>query len=129
MNFIVKLRIYPMDVMFSFGETNEELEKKFKGFNVKTSNYFDSPFDYARCTQFTNGQVVVRLRDFPDSPKGKGALAHEILHAVCYVMSYIGGKLSSNSEESYCYLMGYLTEQAEKEIDKYLKTKNEYKKG
>ena len=40
MNFIIPLVIYPFDVMFSLGETDERLTKQFKKYNIELDSTF-----------------------------------------------------------------------------------------
>lgn len=111
LNFIVTNEVYPFDVMFSFGETDKQLKKKLSKFDVKIGNLFQHELRLGLTSQFKdNGQVLVRLRHYPKTPKHFGTLGHEISHATNYVMSYIGNKLSEDSEESYAYFTGFLTQ-------------------
>lgn len=117
LNFIVENEVYPFDVMFSFGETDEQLKKRLTKFNVNTSNLFEHKLRLGLCSQFKeSGQVLVRLRDYPTTPKHFGTLAHEISHATNYVMSYIGNKPSDDSEESYAYFTGFLTQKVHEKL-------------
>lgn len=111
MNFIIPLKIYPFDIMFSFAETDEQLKKTFKKYKIEESNYFEHEFRAGRCSQFVTGQVVIRLRRIPTTNIDYGCLQHEIYHAVNYIMSFIGVKYSEDSEECFAYLIGYITEQ------------------
>jgi hypothetical protein len=56
--------------------------------------------------------LVVRLASFDGSPKAMALLAHELLHAVVYVMGAIGIKLSEDSEEAFTYALQDITAQA-----------------
>lgn len=110
-NFIIPLVVYPFDIMFSFNETDEQLRKSFKKYKIEESNYFEHSRKPGRCSQFVTGQVVVRLQMMPKTSREYGCLQHEIYHAVNYIMSFIGNKYSEDSEESFAYLIGYITEQ------------------
>lgn len=46
-------------------------------------------------------------------------IAHECLHATCYILDYVGIKLTEESEEAYTYLVGYLIDEVYKLIDRY----------
>lgn len=46
----------------------------------------------------------------------QGTISHECLHAVCYIMDYIGMPLGEQSEEAYTYLLGHLVEEVNKLI-------------
>ncbi len=116
MNFIIPLVIYPFDVMFSLGETDEQLKKQFKKYNIEESNYFEYELQKGRCSQFKTGQVIVRLKHKPKTINDLACLQHEIYHAVNYILSFIGIKYSDDSEEAYAYLITYLTEQCYKKL-------------
>lgn len=109
LNHIVSNEVFPFDVMFSFGQTNEELEKTFKGFAVNTGNYFTHQLKKGMCTQFSNGQIIVRMPNYPRTPADYGTLQHEIYHAAHYMRSHMGDTFTPESEESYAYLVGFLT--------------------
>lgn len=111
LNCIIPLVIYPFDIMFSFNQTDDELRKEFKKYMIDESNYFEHPFVKGRCSQFPTGQIIIRLRDYPETNRHYGFLQHEIYHAVNYLMSFIGTKYSDDSEECYAYLIAYITEQ------------------
>lgn len=39
-----------------------------------------------------------------------GIVAHETLHAVAYIMRYIGSRFSKSSEENYAYLLQHIVD-------------------
>lgn len=43
-------------------------------------------------------------------------IAHELFHAVSFVMSTIGMPLGEDSEEAYAYLLGYVTQEFYKQL-------------
>ena len=48
-----------------------------------------------------------------------GIVSHEALHATNYIMDFVGMKLSSDSEESYTYLLQYIVEEVMNLVEKY----------
>ena len=110
LNFIVKNEIYPFDVMFSFGESDINLKKRFKKFGVSEGSLFEHSLKLGQCTQFKNGQVLVRMPNIPKTPKDYNTLQHEIFHATTNIMNHIGSKLDEESEEPWAYFIGFLTQ-------------------
>lgn len=116
-NFIVPLVVYPFDIMFSLGETDEQLRKVFAKHGIQERNYFEHELKVGRCSIFPDGSQVVRLRDYPSTNAQYGYLQHEIFHAVANLMEKIGVRLLNDySDEAYAYLIAYLT----KEVYKHL---------
>jgi len=117
-NFIVPLVIYPFDVMFSVGESDNKLRKTLKKRLVKEA--FESAYsdDFllgfnpdsieAGQTLFINGhrQTIIRLGENPSH----GVVGHEIFHAVSMILKYLKMPLCSENDEAYAYLIGYLTD-------------------
>ncbi|HQV54299.1 MAG TPA: hypothetical protein PLX17_02240 [Chitinophagaceae bacterium] len=121
LNFIIPLVIYPFDVMVSFGETNEEIDKHFKKYNLSADDIsmatITSKTVQGRTVMFSTNQTLIRLVKFTGTPKDYGNLQHEIFHAVTFVMDRIGMKLVvEESDEAYSYLIDYLTVEIYKKI-------------
>lgn len=120
-NFIIPLVVYPFDVMISIGETNEDIDKRFKKYNLTAEDIslatFTSHTVQGRTVMFSSNQTLIRLRNFPKSPVDYGNLQHEIFHAVTFVMDRIGMVLKvEESDEAYAYLIGYLTREIYKRL-------------
>lgn len=114
LNFIVPLIIYPFDVMISFGETNQEIDKHFEKYGLTAEDIdsatITSPTVQGRTVMFSTNQTLIRLLAIPKTPTEYGNLAHEIFHAVTFVMDRIGMTLKvEESDEAYAYLIDYLT--------------------
>ena len=117
MNKIIPLHIYPFDVMVSIDETDSKLKKKLKSYGISGLGR-DSSWKYPNSTatgrtiMFPSNQTLIRLRSVPKTPFEFGVLAHEIFHAVTFIMHKIGMKLKiMQSDEAYAYLIGYLTKE------------------
>lgn len=113
--------IYPFDVMFSFGETDEQVVAHLKNYNIDTTDNKGWVFEettVGRCIIFPGNQTLIRLLDFPSTPKEYGHLQHEIFHAVHFILKKMGFKLKMSSGEAYAYLTQYLTEQVYNIINK-----------
>lgn len=112
-NFIVKLGHYPFDCMISFGETDVEVYKKLKKFNIDVSDNSKWKFEengVGRIIMFPGGQFLLRLKDIPKTPEQYGYLQHEIFHVVTYLMKRFRMKLCTKNEEAYAYMIQHLTE-------------------
>lgn len=119
MNFIVDLVIYPFDVMFSVGESDNKLKRTLKkmlhpdAYQVAYSDDFLIGFNRNSVqggqTLFIHGhrQTVVRLGRSPSH----GTIAHEIFHAVELLLRELKMTLCADNDEAYAYLIGYITEQ------------------
>ena len=121
MNFILPLVVYPFDVMVSFGESNAEMDKYFKKYNLSSEDVelatFTSETVQGRAVMFSTNQSLIRLRKIPETCKDYGDLQHEIFHVVTFIMHKIGMRLDINvSDEAYAYLVSYLTTQIYKKL-------------
>lgn len=110
-NFIVDVPVYGFEVMFSFGETDEDLLankllKKQKGWEG-ILNMPDTSL--GRCIMTETNATLVRLPRVPECVADHGTLAHEIFHAAHMILSKVGIKLSFKSDEAFAHLIGYLT--------------------
>lgn len=110
---IIPIDIYDTDLLLVVGdmaELNVSLEDnlgKEKGeaaYNMMAEDIDESTT--GRTALLSGGQVVLWL---PDASH-RGAMAHEIFHAVCFVMRKAGIGFSDESEEAFAYLTGYLTD-------------------
>jgi hypothetical protein len=119
LNFIIPLNVYPFDVMVSLGEKDTDLITKLKKMGVDTTDkgitdY--SPSSRGRCIMFEGGQTLIRIYRYDKSSYFYGYLAHEIFHAVEFIMDHIGMKLVRESDEAYAYLISFLTTEIHKRL-------------
>lgn len=118
-NFVISLGVYPFDIMISLGETDDEFRAALDRKVVKYSDEFVKMPAQSKGVFYMNpeAQSFIRMAMFPDSPEDLGALAHEVFHAVTYIMDRVGQKLKlRRSDESYAYLIQYITTELFKEI-------------
>lgn len=118
-NFIIPLVVYPFDVMVSISESDESLFAKLKKMGVDISDtnlHVYSDTQRGRTILFKGNQSLIRMYELRDTPDWYGHLAHEIFHAVEFIMERIGAKLTAESDEAYAYLVGYLTKEIHKKI-------------
>lgn len=120
MNFIVDLKIYPFDIMFSVGESDKKFKKSVKEHMRKFHRPVQGEDNILHlepeCRGRTwhhleGGQTIIRLPKKPETPQEFGTLSHEVFHAVDWIFRHINIRLSGYSDEAYAYLIGYITEQ------------------
>lgn len=121
-NFIVPLVIYPFDIMFSIGQSDRGLMKILKKRLPKTA--FDickqdecllsfNEMDNGRTLMIKDGgQTIIRVNKNPSH----ATIAHEIFHAISFLLIKLNMPLSLENDEAYAYLIGYVTEQFYKNI-------------
>lgn len=115
-HFIIPIVVYPFDVMVSVAETDLSLVTSLlrRGIDKEdvTAICYKNPQSTGRTVMFSGGQTVLRLRKYPKCPVTKGVLAHEVFHAVHFILDRIGTPLEiEKSDESYAYLIQYLTKE------------------
>lgn len=112
LNFIIPLVVYPFDVIVSISESDEALFKKLKkrGIDVADTNLsVYSNTTRGRTIIFSGNQSLIRMYELRDTPEWYGNLAHEVFHAVEFILERVGMKLTMKSDEAYAYLVGYIT--------------------
>lgn len=112
--------------MFSVGESDRDICKRIhEVLPIADANIFQEdevlmgmPINCNGRTvhSLNGGQTIIRLKTKPFDAYTYGVLAHEIFHAVDFIMRRIGITLSSDSDEAYTYLMGYVTREFFKAI-------------
>lgn len=108
--FVIKRTIYPFDIIVLIELSTEEMSKTLKRNKVRVKKKFleDGP-DSGRAILTKDGNVVIIINSFPDTPKRFGILAHEIFHATHFIMNRIGQNLTMDSCEAYSYMIEYIT--------------------
>lgn len=126
-NIIIPLVLFPFDIMFSVGETNEQFDKtlfdrlqKCDYDSLKRSeqviwNLGDT--HRGRCVHnWDGGQTIIRTKGI-DTPEQHGTLAHEIKHAIDFILWHkLGIVPTKNNDELFAYAIGYVTEQVYKAL-------------
>lgn len=133
MNFIIKLEVYPFEIMFSLGDSDKKLK------NILRKKLTKEAFAYAYKDDFLLGfnknseqaghtlflgkhsQTIVRLGKKPS----RGVVAHEIFHAIMMIMNNLKMPLCFKNDEAYAYLIGYVTDKFYEKI-KCRRKKNIY---
>lgn len=116
LNFIVPLIVYPFDIMVSIGQSDDELKKSLSKTKTKWKDVMKCEGD-GRFVLNLDNTSIIRLRKYPSTPTDYGTIAHEIFHAVTFILDRVGMKLKLfSSDEAYAYLTGYITEKVYEKI-------------
>jgi hypothetical protein len=125
-NKIIPIGLYPFDLMLSFNETDKQVKKALKKFNITPENSTETTLwdmdktktKVGRMVMFIGKQTILRLNFVPklSDPFEMSLLQHEIFHVVGFMMSEINTPLNNDTYEAYAYLVQYLTEQIYKEL-------------
>lgn len=110
---LVRCGIYPFDVVFSLGESDESFRRYMRRLKVSEEDIKTMTVTARRNghTGMTDtGAIMVRTWSIPNTPHRCGVLAHEIFHAAHFILDRVGMRLSMDSDEAFAYLIGYLTE-------------------
>lgn len=130
MFFIVSLEVFPYDVAFLLGETDEKAKSAFKGFELgltesEYEEYFTLGKKNGTASMFPCGATMVRTKVIPKTPDEFGILQHEITHIVFMIMERMGVELKiPYSDEAYTYTIEYLTKKSYQKIFAAAKKKN-----
>lgn len=117
MNFIIPYHIYPFDLMVSIGETDAELKKALKEYGTEwLDDYSYEDKVEGRFVMNKKHQSLLRVPRKPTNPQDKGVLAHEIFHAVEFVLDRIGLPHTLETGEAYAYLIDYITTEIYKKL-------------
>lgn len=95
----------------------------YEAFKVIEDGWQDVKDGNSRGVTVGKGKLYTVICYDYNSPSRIGTLIHELTHVVIDILDYSGLTLSRDSEEAYTYLVGWLTEQVFKHIDK-LKDEN-----
>jgi hypothetical protein len=121
--FFVEHGGYPFDVMVTIGMDLEEVRQRLEDFGVELTDDDEESFEAdrllaGRTVMLEGGQSVIALVAFDGTPVCYARLAHEVFHAVTFLMERIGMKLCSKSDEAYAYAVAGLTESILTELRK-----------
>jgi hypothetical protein len=124
-NLTVWVEFYRKDVMFSFGETTDDLRKHLQFPESLIGKHELNHIEYvenalAQCIFFENGASLIRMKAIPVLNNDWGVLHHEITHAVWGILRRIGIKPCHKSEEAYAYLHEFITTRCYEQLNKYL---------
>lgn len=121
-SFVVNMDIFPFDIYFSIGETDREFKTGIRKYlypadYISLKKCDEEIWKLEECTNgrcyhnFDTGHTVIRVKEYKNA-KNQGTLAHEIKHAVDYILwHHIGIKPKKNTEEVFAYAIGHVTTQ------------------
>lgn len=64
------------------------------------------------------GNILIWFPFLPSTDEKWSVVHHELFHATYSVMDWVNIPLSQDSEEAYAYLLGYITNQFYKKINR-----------
>lgn len=115
----ISLDLYNAAVFLSVNQSDADLRKRLIKTGLSADKVDDGLMNAAKQVGETNtgrmiynyrlGVVIIRIYSTEiNTPYGMNVLAHEIFHAVYSLLDDRGLKLTSESEEAFSYLTGYL---------------------
>lgn len=118
-SFVINIPIYNIDLLVVFGnkdylakQIQEAWEKDMCDvYNEDIQDIADSTVGLTS-VDIKNSRYFIWIKDeiFEDTAVVMGVLAHEIFHATAKILESVGISPSQDSEESYAYLIQYLTQ-------------------
>ncbi len=111
--------IFPFDAIVFPGSSDAEVRRTLDGYEGMTQADHElvelaSPTAGGRAALLSGNQLVIRTRHVPEP--GDPELAHEVFHAVHFLMENVGVRLSDDSDEVYAYGIQHLTEQINRRL-------------
>jgi len=114
--FIIETPPYPFSIAVSIGQTKRDFNNSIKSlgnYNLNDiTDFFTSNNMGQTCNNEGDNLVIVMLK----ADSSYGVIAHELFHAVTFVMSTVGINLNSlvndkdnSTEEAYAYMIEYVT--------------------
>ena len=115
MIFKIEIPVYNSFIWVYVEESTESILK-----HVKKIYGRNAPDDLFDLDEYTDARVVI-YNGCPRAVIFKGdvtppIVSHEMLHVVCSLLNNRGLRFSEDSEEAFCYLLGYLVKEFYKKI-------------
>lgn len=120
--FVIDLEIYNANILVSVEQDAEDVVIALVEHGVIPSlespslKMYMEPFmdmkstNLARTAMYENGVIAVRLTHFDESDiEDMATLIHELSHVCMYTFDRIGMPHTSDTDEAYGYLIGFLT--------------------
>ncbi len=114
--FVVNLAIYPFDVLVCIGTEKHDVEERLQKHGYRLTQEEKDALEMpgrGKTTTLLGNQIVIQTKE-NDIP----VLAHEIFHAVDFMMDIIKNPLTSSNGETYAYLIEFLTREIIKNVSK-----------
>ncbi len=119
--FLIKMGIYPFDVMVSVDEPDDVLIKRLEKYGNDKEDFKGLMNLHetvrGRLAMLPSNQSVIRLVSQPTKHEMMNVISHEVFHSATYILDRIGMKFKlGTSDEAYAYLIGYLTTEIYKKL-------------
>lgn len=120
---LIPVDIYRRDVLlvvnYSHKELEEELLKYLSKGEVKRTmkECRGIQEDGAITIQSSTGGVLVYMPQYLGDEDSIGTIAHELLHATSFILDEAGISFSTQTQEAYAYLIGYLAKEVTKGLN------------
>lgn len=117
---LISYKVFPFDVLVTWNTTDEEVKKYLKRkYGIELSDEDSKLLSFedtgrGRSMMLDTNQTIIRFKNKPDM----GVIAHEVNHAVFFLMDRVNIKHSFDCDEIWAYLTEYLVN----EIVKIFKT-------
>ena len=120
--FIQSWEIYPFDILFAFGVSEEALCKHLESLghelSEKEKELLDCGGKQGRTVMFEGGQTVVRIKGKDLTTQNLPDLVHEIFHATHFLFERLNMKLSMENDEAFAYALAYMMKNVLKKLEK-----------
>ena len=116
--FIIKLVVYPFDVMIYFGKDQQPLYKELSKYISadEIQELREKQITRGNSVIFNNGASLIRMSNIPRSINDLATLNHEVFHIVFFILQKIGIELCPKSDEAFAYLIEYINKEIYKKI-------------
>lgn len=120
-HFLVNIDVFKVSVVFSVNETDQQLKSNLGRLRPVIEEDIISVVNLDNsdgiCKDLGNhGSCLIRLKSLENKGGFMSTVSHEIFHAVHNIAHYRGLKLTNSSEETYAYMIGYLTKEFYKKV-------------
>ena len=115
--FVVSWVLFPYDVLVCLGSKYEDITRYIGKLGYKLDSEELEAIKMkgnGRTVILRGGQTILWIRDYPKV--GSSIIAHEVFHAVSFMLDRAGVKLSFDSDELYAYATAYLTKEINEKI-------------
>jgi cell division inhibitor SulA len=118
MRFRIKASPYQFVIFFVMGETPRQAKRWLRSFGIPPHEIDEmeghassSGVQAAVFYGLSGGDVVLWMQKKPDTARWTALLAHELHHAVSYIMRIVGIPPTQDTEEAHAYLLQDLMQQ------------------
>lgn len=123
----IYIPVWDDNILVSFSNNIQEAYKKEFSINHKENIKHLPPKAYEAVVipcEYMEGQKECCVVFFNLKTVSQGTISHECFHIVNYILKARGLTLSDDSEETYCYLLGFLVDHVNAAYRKAILKKN-----